>query len=1027
MKILLTFTIVLIASFSLKADELDNISLILPTPYARPSSASQTIKSGLKILIGNIINVDIKKEVEKKIAPFNKDLVAYFPASGELSNFIDKTVTAAINVTVKNDLSERGLIAFYQQLGTKLIGGIADKILSTEGVTDPARRTLWVNKMLAPFNACIRTSKNSQYDASHCMDALTSSLVPSAGVGLVYELSRSNLNSSVPEKDRPAFDAQQVLLYKQCMSKTNSEAKDVKDCALSAMRTGVLKVTDTKLTATIKGAASSADSAKNIKATVWKDFQPCINASAKVEQFMGCIDNLVEDTGVQLVQNQILTNPSVKANLSNSEITKLVTDEVSSFKKCIANQKAYNKRKDGMLDTDECANTVTNEVTYNVVIKSLADSAKDSFKTDPKMASDTAKDGVKLLNQCWSNEQDATQKESCLRKTVISFANKIASIKLDKSIPNQLAIKKDLTRDSIKDFTTCLEKNLPKNISSADNLSTQTAICTNQLTRNVAYNVAKESVRQKALESKLSQSDTEKLIKLYVDQKFMTCLGTEPTDDKIDNCSGELTTSIATNLATIQIRSNAAGKVTPEETEVMVNKLVNQNFKSCLGSKPSDATLDNCVATLTKDATKSIVLAYEKKQLKEQLNADFSPAQLKEIDDKFVACVDKTPADKDASKKLDECTKQFSLGFAKVLGELKINSLMRSVLGSEDYNKQKKDIDKLLGKYNTCIDNLQKVDMQDGLLDKLTVCTDGLQQDATKFITENVNIWMSTDTKDALALLIKGEFANFIPCLGGLLPASPYNPKMEENVESILKPLMLIISDYIEYDPENAKKTLDEIIRKLSGDLRDVATNSKSQDELIDMLYQNGALDQFLKSMVQSQVKTALAKIPESELPKNIRAMLLDKNNFDKIFSTPEGKAIKDAVMEKILKPALKGQKDMKSPEMTAAMDSVKDKVVQLLVRSPSFGDQIIKGSIQSQINNMGGATRIFAKIFYGKNALDWEKVRTTPDGKLAEDYIRDHILLPKFQGKEISKEEEQNISAEAEKLVTKAVKKYRD
>ena len=79
---------------------------------------------------------------------------------------------------------------------------VVDKILNTEGVTDQSRRDLWVKKILAPFQTCISKSKNSQYDASHCMDALTTSLVPSIGEGIVYELSRSKLNASLPKNQR---------------------------------------------------------------------------------------------------------------------------------------------------------------------------------------------------------------------------------------------------------------------------------------------------------------------------------------------------------------------------------------------------------------------------------------------------------------------------------------------------------------------------------------------------------------------------------------------------------------------------------------------------------------------------------------------------------------------------------------------------------------------------------------------------------------------------------------------------------
>lgn len=906
MRILLIFIIILAASFKLKAaEELDNINLILPISYEDTSSSTQTIKSKIKVEIGSLINIDLKKKVATQVAPFAKDLNPYFSAPNELDNFIDKIVTTGKDTIIGSNLTDSKLILFYQHLGNKLVGGIGDKILNLKGVKDPGRRSLWLKKILDPFNTCISKSNNSQYDAGHCMSALTSSLVPNLGLSLVYELTRTNLNSTLPENKRAAFDTEQVNIYKECVNKTPLQSNDVNTCALQTMRSGIIKVIDDKFSGVINNSSSSKEKANSIKKIVWPLFNSCTNEAQKLDQFMTCFDNLIKLTGEQLVKDKIITNPSVTLLFPPEEVTKLAEEKVQKFEQCIDKQKRDNKRKNGMLDSDTCANGITNDV---------------------------------------------------------------------------------------------------------------------------AYLVAKESVRRKAMENKLSDSDTDQLIKLYVDQNFMSCLKAIPGTENLNNCSGKLKTNIATNLATNKIRLSASGKMSQEETEAMIDKLVAQNFTACLGKAPTDEKLNECATSLTKEATKTIVIAYEKKQLKEQLDANFTPDLVKTVEDNFVACVDQVYPHETLSKNLDECTKQYSLGFARTLGELKINFLMKTVLGLEGFNKQKNDIDdELLSKYNKCLDDLKDIDMQNGLLQKLTVCTNGLQQNTTRFIAEAVNIWMDSDKKDALTLLIKNDFAGFVPCLGSLLPPTPYTEEIQKNVASILKPMALVISNYIEYSPEDAKRTLDQIINKLSHDLRDVSSNPKSQQELIDLLYANGALDQFLKSMVQSQVKTSLEHVPESELPKNIRSILLEKENYDKIFATEEGKTVKDLVMEKILKPMLMNQESLKSPKMIAAMDFTKDKIIKMLVNSPSFGDQIIKDSIQNQINNMGGFTHFMAKILYGRNALDWEKVRTTSYGKSAEDYIREHLLLPKFKGEVISKSEEKDIMNEAEKLVKTAVKKYDD
>lgn len=1035
MKHLLTVVLLLCVSLSAVSGEIDNISLITPMSYDRPSSSSQNIKSKIKVTLGDWVNTDVVAEVKKKIEPYKKDLASYFSSQAELDAFVAKVATEGKNSYLGNNLTDAGLIQFYKHLGNQLIGGIASRILSNEGVKDAERRKLWVAKMLTPFNLCINRSSNSMYDASHCLDALTSSLVPSAGIGIVYELSRSNLGSSIPDSHKTAFYNDQVTLYKDCMRKSAGQASDVKNCALVAMRNGVQKVTDTQLSMTINKAASSSAAGKSIKTNVWPGFTACTskvgtNKSSSEplsDQFMNCIDDLVKSTGTLLVQDKLTHTSAITGNFTKEEMNKLVLDKMNSFKACVDDQKAKDIRKNGMLNTDKCEGQITNDVTYKVVVKTLSKTAYDSFKDSSDTAAKLSKEGKTLLDKCWDNNQSSSQREGCLRKTILSFSNSVAAIKLDKAIPDNLSIKDDVVKSSLKDLQKCMDKKLPDNISEASNLSAITDACSGSLTQNVAKAVARETVRMKARESNLGPKETEALLVSAVDQKFTSCIGSNPTDDKIDKCKGELTKNVAVTLATKQIRSNAEGKISPAETDTLVSTLVNQKFSGCIGSNPSDAQLDKCVADLTKSATKAIVLGYSKKQIKEQLNADKTPTKIKPVEEAFAACVDKERKPEKTSAELDECTKQFSIGFAKTLGELKLTTLLRSVLGTEEYNSQKKNIDDILGKYNSCLDDLQKVKMGDELLNKLTLCTDSLQKRGVNFVTSTVNNWMSSEQKDAATIMVKNEFANFVPCLGALMPSAPYSQRLDQNVQSVMKPVASLLAQYIDYSPEDAKKTLDEIIKKLSGDLKDVASNPKSRKELIDYLYQNGALDQFLKSMVRGKVKEALDQTPDSEVPRELKDSLLSKANFDTIFATPEGQQIKDVVMEKMLKPMLMEQASMESPLIKAGMDVVQGKVTRLLVYSPNFGDLLIKNSIQGKINNKSGFTKFMAKMVYGSNSMNWEKVRLTPNGKIAEDYIREKYLMAKFSGTPLSRNEEDKIMKEAEKLVESAVKKYEE
>lgn len=1033
MKRLLTLLSILSNVTLVSAGELDAIDLISPTSYVRPSTISQTAKSKLQVGIGDAFNIDVVAKVKVKIAPYKADLASYFPKAGELDSFIDRIVVDGKNSIIGNDLTDAKLIKYYEHLGNNLIGGFSNKILEVEGVIDPARRTIWVNKITRPFKSCIATAKNALYDANHCLDALTSSLVPSTGIGLVYELSRQSLSSSLPENQKEKFNVEQAQYYKSCMRATVNAAADVKNCALQSMKSGVLKITEPKLGKTIEKAASSMTAARAIKQEVWPVFNQCTQKVGLVsndktpltDQFMNCIDTLFQNTGVQLVQDKVLHNATVKSNFSKIETGKLAIEKGESFKNCLADQKNKNIRVDGLLNTARCENLVTNEVTYKVVLKTLVDTARDSFKTDEKAKAGASAESEKFLNACWNDEQSGPEREGCLRKTILSVSQFIAKMKLDKSIGDDIKNKEELVSSALKDFSNCLEKNLPANISEANNLSAKTSLCSNKLTVDMALKVAQESVRSKSAEQKMNEDEINQLIKTYVDTKFKACIGSAPGDADLNRCSGELKKNAAISLASFQIKNNAQGKMTPAETDKLLSVLVDQKFTTCLGDSPSDKVLNSCVANLTKAATKSIVLAYQQKQIKAQLNADVTPADLKPVEDAFSACTEKDYPSEEVSSAMDDCTKNYALDFARALGDLKLNSLLKSMLGTQGFNEHKKNIDNMLGKYHDCLNDLRNTSMNDNLLGKITVCTDGLQERGINFISSTVNTWMTAEEKDAATIMIKNDFARLLPCMSGLLPTSPFSEKMEQETKSILKPVALILAQYIEYSPETAKRTLDEITLKLATDLKDVASNPASRKELIEMLYNNGALDQFLKSMVRAQIKTAFDTIPETELTNSLKNILLSKDNFDKIFATEEGKAIKNIVMENILKPVLMDQASLSSPLMVAGMDAVKDKVVKMLVFSPHFGDQIIKTSIQNQINNMGGMTRFFAKAIYGKSSLDWEKVRTTEKGKGAEDFIKENILMPKFKGQVRSASEDKKINEEAEKRVKAAVKSY--
>lgn len=1030
MKFLLTFLILVInTNIAFAGIEEDKITLVTPINYNRSPEMFQNTKASATVWFGDLIGkADIGEQIRTSIAPFRSDLAKYYSKPGELDQFVNSLINEANRDIVRGDLTDAKVIQVNRFFGNKLIGNIVDRILEKEGVPNAERRKIWVNKILAPFNECVRRATNGYYAASHCMGALTSSVVPSAGIGLVYELSKEKLSSNFPSVDQSKFNAEQAKLYRDCIIKTKGDANAVMDCAVLAMKVGILKATDLTLTKKINASASSSTNAKAIKAKVMPSFNKCNDAvSAKLktslmDQFFGCIDQLTQITGVELVKDKLLYTPTIKAQFGKAELDKLATDKALQFKKCTDDLIKKNIRVDGMLDVTTCENAIVNDVTYQVMIRTFKNSAKDMVSS-PEMLTMVSEAGKKSLDSCWDGSQSQKGRDACIKSSVIIFAKNIAALKLNTAVPDSMKNKKLVISNSLNSLKDCLEKSLPTNISEANDTDARIAECSDKLTKNVALTVADSEVRL-TLKGKMSEDEIDKVIAKNVTKEFASCLGQKPSDKQIDSCSDNLKVAVSEKVLDLNISqymSDRPGIDLSKKRNEIKTSLIN-DLKTCLKTSKNK---ENCTDELQKDADRKIVLSFGRTELSVQLSTDEVPAKIKPIEAEFLDCT-KTDLKGDAlSNKLDECNKKFAIEFARTLGDIKLRYLLGKAIGSDELAKQEQELNQIIGRYNQCLDKLYKIKMEDGLTEKLSICTTDLEKYALGLVRQNLNNWMSTEQKDATTIAVKNEFAGIIPCLSVLLPSSPYSQSLQNNANSVLKPVAALMAQYIEYSPENARLSLKEIISRLARDLNETGGTDKAKAGLLDLLYQNGALDQFIKSMVRGKVKDAFATLSDNDLPKELREMLITKENFDTIFDSADGKSIRDFVHENILKPALIEGADMNNPVLKTNLEQVNNKVVKMLIMSPRFGDQIVKSGIQKQIDNMGFLTKTFAKVLYGKDNLVWEKVRTSEAGQAAEAFIKEKVLMPKFTGTMLSPEEEKKVNDEAERLVTEAVKKY--
>lgn len=1156
----------------IRAGEIDKFPELKANEYNFESGGNT--KSKFLIYMGDSLGmVDLGKKVQDAMKPYEKDLTGYF-APGELTKLINDINAKTKRDIIKGDLTDQKARQTLSVFGNELIGKIADRILEKQGVKDKSRRDLWVAKILAPYNRCNAKATNALYHSKHCLEALASAMVPNTGIALVYELSKSNLAGTLPGHEREAFLEKQVNAYVQCIKPFNEPTTtQVTNCAVSSMKSGVLHVSKVGLQ---KQVLPSVDNNKQayakIESEVFPQFEGCVAkvssaATDLVAEFYSCIDNLVINTGGQVVNYKVNNTDAITGNFSKAEISKLNTESVQEFKSCMQDTKKKNIRKDGMLDTASCETRITNKITLRVINAQFEDTAKSTGTTPKEVESIVAK-GQKILASCWKNDMGVASRESCIRKSVISFADSVAVISFDKAIPSDLKTKAEIKADGLKDLKSCLEKNLPQNPSTDARLSRKLDDCKYDVTLKVAVRTAEDSIKD--LAGDLPPQKLKSLIDRIVHQKFKTCLGKEPTDKVLTECSNSLKITAAKDISEELFAKNIDdfiqknGGVTKlgltqnevnnfrmnitkttnqcidngksaKDVMVPINKCLKSSIKelalylgtaqynastndmykdrkdvgdglrlgfqsklkSCLAEKDAanfsigdytanidkcsdrvgkavmlevgteqiDHNLNNyladapkqdnsqarktlrekllggfsqclktsketdpCINNMKKEATKSIVLAYGQTQVKAQLSLNESPLKVKMIEDQLKSCVDKSGKVPDQlSAELDDCIKNYAIEFAKSLGEMKVLPLLKKTLGSEDYDRNKPQVDSLIGNYKKCLNDLYPVSMSDGFMEKLTLCTKGLEGKTIGFVKSVMNDWMTSGEEDKISKSIKDEFSTFLPCLGAALPGGePWTEMDDKKIDSILKPVAVLLGQYIDYDINVAKKSLDEILKTLSRELQNGDTD-KAKKEVVDLLQKNGALDQLLKTMVRSNVVDAFKGISDKEVPLHLKDELTRRETINAIFDSEFGRKMREQVMEKVVKPALVEGKDLTGPELTKAQDEIKGDIIVELVNSPRFGTKLVDYSIDKQLKETGWFTKLIGKAMYSGDAFVWSNLKTTASGLAAEKYIKDNILIPKFKGQKLDIKEEQRIMEKAEELVTQAVKRYSD
>lgn len=522
-------------------------------------------------------------------------------------------------------------------------------------------------------------------------------------------------------------------------------------------------------------------------------------------------------------------------------------------------------------------------------------------------------------------------------------------------------------------------------------------------------------------------------------KRMMDCVDAKsaakfPLDDYLANiysCADQVahrtTLSVAPEQVGAAIDENLQD--TPEQDNsakrAELKRVLIADYERCMSAlKPSESKArERCIAGLQKESTRRIVIAVGGGHLRKQLGTDRAPASVKSVEAAFQACVDKVPLQTQMGPPLDKCMADYSIQLAKALAVTKLNFTLGGALGTKEMQAQKAEFDRLLAAYGVCLDKLDKAAAGEEFFAGISACAVKLEADATGLVVKKVRDWAGAERRSEPTAELKALFALAIPCLDRLMPSTPYSEEALAKVdaEGSLQALAKLIGAYIDYDLEHSKQTVPQLLEGLLDDIEKVGP-AEARRRLLDYLRSSGALDRLLKAAFMQRVGEMFQNLPpEEQIPANLRARLLKKENFDNIFAGAEGDKIRDFVYNRILVPTLIEGKSGDSKELTEANEELARMGGKALLYSPYFGEILLTGGVQQKMDSMNWFKRILGRLIYGPQAVNWAVARKSEMGKIAEEYILECLMKPKFVGGTVDPAEMKRREAIAAELATAA------
>jgi hypothetical protein len=455
------------------------------------------------------------------------------------------------------------------------------------------------------------------------------------------------------------------------------------------------------------------------------------------------------------------------------------------------------------------------------------------------------------------------------------------------------------------------------------------------------------------------------------------------------------------------------------ETRNRVRGILMSKLDACAGHRMTDLERESCLQGLQTEAFSLLVPEAGSYQARKNLRQNNLPSEITSLEKDFRECIGRR------AQTPDQCGRIYTIQLASKVASLKLRRTMNDLLGVSQISRFSAEITRMEERFKGCLSQIDGHKMDDKFLRAVESCSKVLEEDGLVFAQTRLREWINNrPSANETEQLIRDRLALAIPCLEPVLPIVEFDPSRGLPAEGILQAVSGVISEYLAYDSERAKDDIGTLFQSLAQDLAS-AGPERARLALLENLSRSGSLDQFLKSMVRAEVRKLFQSLPPSDrIPDALANTLLSRATIDQTLTPAILAELRPTLLEKILKPMLLAGKSMDSPDLALAISALQRELGTRLIASNSFGDTLVRGVIQNNVRSQtSGLIGNLATHWYGMRTTNWEQARLNPNGRQAEEFMKEQILQPMIRGESLPTAEQNRRRRALENLVFEALK----